>query len=237
MLQERQKSILNAVIREYVRTAKPVASKELAEGQEEGLSSATIRSEMLHLDQLGYLAQPHTSSGRIPTDKGYRFFVDYLLREQDTLPPREEASLERVFAHEGEEEFIRELGKTVARLSKMLTATSAFDEGFFYETGFSEVLGEPEFADREAVRNFGELADFLGEEMDEMAYDFEDAEEQILIGAENPWERARNYSMIITSWRHPRGFRGSLAMIGPKRTNYPRHKAIIRSIRAKMRGK
>ena len=76
MLEERQKSILEAVIQEHIRTARPVASRELLEKFQFGISPATVRSDMLKLDDMGYLRQPHTSAGRIPTDKGYRFFLD-----------------------------------------------------------------------------------------------------------------------------------------------------------------
>src|SRR3989338_426955 len=78
MLKDRQKSILNAVIEDYIETAKPVASADLVKKFRFGVSPATVRNEMLTLGDLGYLEQPHTSAGRVPTDKGYRFFVDNL---------------------------------------------------------------------------------------------------------------------------------------------------------------
>ena len=81
MLKERQKSILNAAIREYIHTARPVASRDLVRKFQLGVSPATVRNEMLSLNELGYLEQPHTSAGRIPTDQGYRFFVDNLAED------------------------------------------------------------------------------------------------------------------------------------------------------------
>ena len=76
MLDERKKAILRAVVREYISTAQPVGSTHIASAPGVGVSSATVRNEMAVLEQEGFLAQPHTSAGRIPTDKGYRFFVD-----------------------------------------------------------------------------------------------------------------------------------------------------------------
>lgn len=78
MLDERKTAILRAVVQEYIATAQPVGSTHIASAPGVRVSSATVRNEMAVLEQEGYLAQPHTSAGRVPTDKGYRFFVDHL---------------------------------------------------------------------------------------------------------------------------------------------------------------
>ncbi len=80
MLTERQKLILAAVIMDYIRFAEPVGSRTISRRSDFQLSPATIRNEMYDLEELGYLQQPHTSAGRIPSDKGYRFYVDHLLK-------------------------------------------------------------------------------------------------------------------------------------------------------------
>ncbi len=78
MLDDRKTAILRAVVEEYIATAQPVGSSHIAATHGVQVSSATVRNDMVFLEQEGYLAQPHTSAGRIPTDKGYRFFVDHL---------------------------------------------------------------------------------------------------------------------------------------------------------------
>ncbi|MCU1397113.1 MAG: hrcA [Acidimicrobiales bacterium] len=78
MLDDRKTAILSAVVQEYITTAQPVGSTHIADAPGVHVSSATVRNEMASLEQEGYLVQPHTSAGRIPTDKGYRFFVDHL---------------------------------------------------------------------------------------------------------------------------------------------------------------
>ncbi|MBA3982828.1 MAG: heat-inducible transcriptional repressor HrcA, partial [Acidimicrobiia bacterium] len=75
MLDDRKAAILSAVVREYITTAQPVGSTHIADAPGVGVSPATVRNELAVLEQEGFLAQPHTSAGRIPTDKGYRFFV------------------------------------------------------------------------------------------------------------------------------------------------------------------
>jgi heat-inducible transcriptional repressor len=78
MLDDRKTAILSAVVQEYIATAQPVGSSHIAQASGIGVSSATVRNEMAVLEQEGFLTQPHTSAGRVPTDKGYRFFVDHL---------------------------------------------------------------------------------------------------------------------------------------------------------------
>ena len=75
---QRQQKILNTIVKEYVKSSKPVSSKILVQKHKLGLSSATIRNEMKELEKTGFLQQPHTSAGRIPTEKGYRFFIKCL---------------------------------------------------------------------------------------------------------------------------------------------------------------
>lgn len=79
LLDDRKRRILRAIIDDYINTAEPVGSRTVARKHELGLSSATIRNEMADLEEMGYLAQPHTSAGRIPSDKGYRLYVDELM--------------------------------------------------------------------------------------------------------------------------------------------------------------
>ena len=171
MLKERQKSILEAAILEHIKTTKPVASQELAQNFRLGAGPATVRNEMLRLDQLGYLEQPHTSAGRVPTDKGYRFFVDNLLAEVD-LKDTEKRAIKKIFANlDDEEKFIRELSKIISHLTGSLAGAGIFDEKIFYESGLAEVLKEPEFQETEYMQQFGQLVDNLEENLQEFLDD------------------------------------------------------------------
>lgn len=82
-LDERKTKILHAIIKNYLETGEPVGSRTISKYTDLNLSSATIRNEMADLEELGYILQPHTSAGRIPSDKGYRFYVDHLIEEKD----------------------------------------------------------------------------------------------------------------------------------------------------------
>lgn len=229
LLQERQQSILNAVIREYIASARPIASRDLARVLDIDVSPATIRSELLKLDELGYLAQPHTSAGRIPTDKGYRFFVDHLLTDAD-LDADEEAMMRRAYALRDADEFIRTFAKTISHIAGAFAAAGVADDERFYESGFSEILGEPEFADPARAQGFGKFADILDEDIHTLLPHIEEKDEAIFIGSENPLKSARGCAMILASWEHPAGFRGFISIVGPTRTDYQKHKAIVRRI-------
>src|ERR1700729_952516 len=95
-LNERQAAILDAVVTENIGSAEPVGSSHVASAPGVQVSSATVRSEMVALERDGYLIQPHTSAGRIPTDKGYRFFVDHLT-EPGVLGPTQHQQVSHFF--------------------------------------------------------------------------------------------------------------------------------------------
>jgi len=111
MLDERKTAILRAIVQEYITTAQPVGSTHIAHASGVNVSSATVRNEMAVLEQEGYLVQPHTSAGRIPTDKGYRFFVDHLAGPR----PLDQVTSQRVGAF---------FDATHGRLEEMLHQTS-----------------------------------------------------------------------------------------------------------------
>ena len=82
-LDERKEKILNAIIANYLETGEPVGSRTISKNTDLNLSSATIRNEMSDLEELGYIIQPHTSAGRIPTDQAYRLYVDSMMEEKE----------------------------------------------------------------------------------------------------------------------------------------------------------
>lgn len=88
-MDERKKNILHAIIQDYVGTAEPVGSRTIARKYDLGVSSATIRNEMADLEEMGFIEQPHTSSGRVPSDKGYRYYVDFLMKKMDIPLPEQ----------------------------------------------------------------------------------------------------------------------------------------------------
>ena len=119
MLDERKSAILRAVVKEYIETAQPVASAHVARLGDLGVSSATVRNEMAVLEREGYLVHPHTSAGRIPTDKGYRFYVDRLRTPPGPLGPGQKRQVEAFFtrAHGELEQMLDDTGRLLTNLT------------------------------------------------------------------------------------------------------------------------
>ncbi len=122
-LSERQIKILNVIIRTYMQTGDPVGSRTISKASDLNLSSATIRNEMSDLEELGYIIQPHTSAGRIPSDKGYRFYVDRLMTETD----REVSEMKELVIENTEkmEQVLRSVAKLLADNTNYATVVSA----------------------------------------------------------------------------------------------------------------
>lgn len=120
-LGERKKKILNAIINDYIETAEPVGSRTIAKKYEVGVSSATIRNEMADLEELGFLEQPHTSAGRIPSDKGYRFYVNQLMKINN--PCIEDDEMIKRFL---EIATINEMDKIIKRTTRLLSQVTKY---------------------------------------------------------------------------------------------------------------
>lgn len=120
MLSERQKMILTAIVDDYIRSAEPVGSRSISKRGDVQFSPATIRNEMSDLEELGYLEQPHTSAGRVPSDKGYRYYVDHLLR-YGTLSPSEMTVLKSFFA-----EKLQEVEQVIQQVASILSALTNY---------------------------------------------------------------------------------------------------------------
>jgi heat-inducible transcriptional repressor len=118
-LDERKSSVLRAIVEEYVETAQPVGSQTVARASRLGVSSATIRNDMTVLEREGFIAQPHTSAGRIPTDQGYRYFVDHFT-QRGPLPPQQYRAVADFFesSHRALEDLLDETSQLLARLSR-----------------------------------------------------------------------------------------------------------------------
>lgn len=122
-LDERKKIILQAIIRNYLETGEPVGSRTISKYTDLNLSSATIRNEMSDLEEMGYILQPHTSAGRIPSDKGYRFYVDAMMASKDAeFNEMKEVLLER---QDKLENLLKQVVKTLAQNTQYATLISA----------------------------------------------------------------------------------------------------------------
>lgn len=122
-LDDRKKKILQAIIRNYLETGEPVGSRTISKYTDLNLSSATIRNEMADLEELGYIIQPHTSAGRIPSDKGYRFYVDAMMEDkQKEVEDRKDLLVEK---EDKIESLLKQVVRVLAQNTNYATMISA----------------------------------------------------------------------------------------------------------------
>jgi len=228
----RQKELLQCLVGEYILSARPVSSGLLEEKFELDVSPATIRAEMKQLTDAGYLFQPHTSAGRVPTDKGYRFFVE-LLRE-DNGWSADLSEIEEIIA-----KMDSDFSCLFSGLSRFLASSlSAFclsgflEPPLFFKEGWSEVTKKPEFQEYNYVVNF---AQFIKDFENELERFDANANPQIYIGKESSLRGASEFSIIIA--RCDIGKRkGVVAILGPKRMEYRKNTYLISAIQQLLEG-
>ncbi len=225
-LTERQTRILNNIIKNYIRSVEPVSSEFLEKKYDFGVCSATIRNEMQKLTDAGFLFQPHTSAGRVPTDKGYRFFVDSLLQEYVL---EDNVSESDWFDREMNDtiKFLQSITKNLALVSSNLSLGYLLDKKILWKEGWEEIIKEPEFKERKLVDDFIEMV----KSFEEGIADFEiNSEIRVFIGKENPWPKAKEFSAIVTKCYFPKKEQGLLAIFGPKRMDYDKSICSLNSL-------
>jgi len=227
MLTERQNKLIQAIIQQYIKTAQPVASEWLAKVFDFQVSPATIRNEMVELTDKGFLFQPHTSAGRIPTEKAYRYYIENFLDEE-----KWKAKIRRFFKKNKikkiDEIIIREISRKVAELAGELIFL-AFNRENFYYTGLSYLFQQPEFNQAEIIYDISRVVDHL----DKIIYHLFDQVgngTEILLGRENPFGEICTtiLTKIYLPWQKSYSLFG---LLGPMRMNYNQNIALVNYIK------
>lgn len=224
---ERQKKLLEVIIEQYAEIAVPVGSVTLAKLF--GVSSATIRSEMSTLEVMGYITQPHTSAGRVPTDKGYRFYVNNITESADVshqLPDRSTRAIDARVAtfSDRADRAIRSAVDSLAEVTRNLGLATIGDQ--LYMSGMSNLFSQPEFLENPGnVQQIARLLDNLEPWLLEAA---PNEPLNVFIGAENPVGKASKASLIISRFRSPYSDRSYIGVLGPTRQEYARVMRLVR---------
>lgn len=235
-LTPRQEKILFAIIEEYAELATPVGSVTLAKLFQ--VSSATIRSEMARLEEAGYIAQPYTSAGRVPTDAGYRYYVNRLSEQSTSEPSYQHISTEkadrpalrgnrvlelRISSQARADYAIRGAVDSLVELTGNLGLATIGDQ--LYISGISRLFTQPEFLDVERVRGVAKLLDNLEPWLREAA---PGQPLSIFIGQENPIGKTSQVSLIISRFRSPYSDRSYIGVLGPTRQDYAKVMSLVR---------
>ena len=218
-LTERQKNLLRSIIEKYIETAEPIGSETIENESSLGVSPATIRNEMVRLTALGYLKQPHTSAGRVPTSTGMKFYVDQLMEEK-ALSLKDEVAIKEELT-EGNEPFTKLLRHTTRVLADQTRslAIATDEEGDIYSAGMANILDMPEFYDidiTKTVLSMIEKFEMLQQIIGQMR-----AEDQlrILFGDELGIPYLEPCGFVVIRYQVP-NHQGILGVIGPSRLNY-----------------
>lgn len=225
----RHAHLLKGLVDEYIATGRPVGSERLLEVLDVSVSSATIRNMLRALEEEGYVIQPHTSAGRVPTDKGYRYYVDRLTFKDPS--EKQVKTLEEQYRgyQEEYERPARAAAKMLAELAHVMAVGGWMQEKDIQGAGISQVFEGDEGESQEAAREISVLFDNI----ERYAHAFinqNDQALQVYIGSENPIFETEHTSMIVKTMRLPTGEMALLLLAGPKRMPYKRNVALLNAL-------
>lgn len=215
----RKERLLKLVIENYIETAEPVGSKFLVSEEKLDVSGATVRNEMRDLESAGYLIQPHTSAGRIPTEAGYRYYVQKLIGAV-AVKKSDIHRLEGIGA-----DGIKALGRYVADQTDSAVII-AMNQNSVYYTGISYLFAQPEFRDYAHTVRMSEMFDHCEDHIGDVYAALQTEATRVLIGQENPLGTA----CTLFAARLPQG--KLFAVMAPLRTAYARTLQLIEAVRA-----
>jgi len=219
-LTARQTQILRCVIDEYIATSEPVGSQALESKYNLGVSPATIRKEMGDLTSIGYLRQPHTSAGRVPTPLAMKFYIDQLMEEKQMSLADEVRAKEQVRAAKSDfNKLMNEATMALADYTNALVVATT-EGGDTWRAGYSHLVENPEFGDVsicQSVFSVLEETRRLHELFFQRLTGLSPIE--ILFGEELGWERFEPVGVVSTRFSSPYGV-GAIGVIGPLRQNY-----------------
>ncbi len=232
MSEERKKQVLQAIIKHFIQTAEPVGSNTILISYHFHVSPATIRNDMMSLEEEGYIFQPHTSSGRVPTDKAYRLFVDEMA---DYKKARTEAqtAIKKIRAEylAGKvREHLYDAVSILARASNCVSFSTTPDNPRTFFLGMSNVLRQPEFADSNQASQVVEVLEKSDNFIKTLKSLSISDSVRAFIGDENILEQIQSCSIIVTKYKHE-GFNGYIGILGPKRMNYAFNISLLEEIK------
>lgn len=220
-LTDRQRDLLKAIVELHVKTGEPVGSENIDKEYSLGVSPATIRNEMVRLTELGYLKQPHTSAGRVPTSIGFRLYITDLMKERN-LPVAAEVSMKEALWQQRHKEgrLLQEAVRALANRSGLLSL-AVDDEGDIFYAGAANILDWPEFSDIDVTRfvlslfdEFPTLQQILGRAVGSDSM-------HVIFGDELEFEFLEPTGFVFCRYVGPNDKNGIIGVIGPARINFP----------------
>lgn len=224
-MNSRKNEVLAEIIRNYIREASPVGSKALEENFD--LSSATIRNEMSELESEGYLYQPYTSAGRVPTVKAYQYYVKNLISEKPPASDEQHAMEGLVKQQKDEVKMLKYLARQLAEFSHLATVVG-FGPRDVYYTGLSDLFSQPEFIQVDMVRAIAQMVDHLDEAMVRLYHQGIPVNVEVKLGDTNPF--GEDCALVVTSYSAENSAR-IIGLLGPVRMDYDANIARLRYVK------
>ncbi len=219
-LTDRQKALLKAIIEEYIESAEPVGSEVIERKYDLGVSPATIRIEMVHLTEAGFLRQPHTSAGRIPTSMGFRLYVSELMKEKQLSVTAEVSIKEKLMSQRYKQErLLKEAVSALAKQCAMLGLAIDCDAQVYW-AGAANILDWPEFYDIDVTRFVLGLFDENPQLQEIIGRAHGTDPIHILFGEDMEFENLKTTGFVFTRYNGLEEDSGVIGVIGPARMNY-----------------
>jgi transcriptional regulator of heat shock response len=232
MLNDRSYKILEAAIQEFINEGEPVSSRQIAAKYKFGVKDATIRSELNALTELGFLSQPHTSGGRVPTDKGYQFMANRVMQNMFESMDNFHRNFNRMINIMGNNGWSNFINK-VSQETKLLSAGFSNKEQETYKTGLDELFEQLETNNREDFCEIAKDFEMLDEKLEKLPQVIKKTDSpQIFIGKKSPITQSEHLSVIIDSY-DINGNKFYLALIGPKRMDYKKNIGYLKKLKNK----
>lgn len=217
--ESRRRAILAATINKYIQDAEPVASEDIA--RDFDLSPATIRNILAELEEANYLTHLYTSGGRIPTVKGYRYYVDFLLLQMEIMADEKE-HISREYARKINrlEDILDKTSQIISEITHYtgIACFSQWEDRFFYK-GIGLVLNQPEFQDSRRIRLLIKTIEDKQYLLDIINRDFND-KVKVYIGEELGCPEMNGCSLVVSTYRLKDKSSGRIAVLGPMRMEY-----------------
>jgi len=228
-LTARQIQILKLLIDEYIETADPVGSEALDKKYNLGVSPATIRNEMASLIKNGFLKQIHTSSGRVPTPKAMKLYIDQLMEEKQMSLAEEVKAKEGVNKAKGTvDKIMEEATHALARQTGSLAFAAVESYDKIWHAGYANVFSNPEFADMMLCESLFSMIDEVERINDLMFHRIDPGSIlDVMFGEELSWPNLSPVSILSTHF-NVYGKKGALGVVGPARLSYPRVVPVLK---------
>lgn len=214
----RQEQILKLLIEEHIKTAEPIGSGQIEALGVLEVSAPTIRNELRNLEENGFLTHPHTSAGRVPTEKGYEYYLTHLLEKNPPETDLQEKMIQLQTEYQGEAQ-MKEFGKYIAEIGNGAVII-AFDPHRIYYTGISYLFSQPEFHNVAHTIRVSSLFDHCEEHMQEFFDGMNENQLRVFVGQNNPMGSV--CSSVAIRYNN-----SIFALVAPMRMDYKKNIALL----------